>query len=274
MQKSQSVACFLVLADPYTPEAMHPTRGAPHAPPPGFATRLLLEHLGFFPACMDMDGEAKRLQEVPDLGIVIAFIQAQPLRRVGGRVWPLHGKACDGFAGHVAIMAMRAVHRETNRHPAAVGTDAACGAARATVRGVLAHLSPPQGALWSSRRPSRATPTQCRAGHHGPPHLVPIRLRRRLPRPTLASDDGPNDWHRSLSRVTHATGIPCGARKRWPPSRCDHRHEVDGIPEDGVCALGATAQCAPTRDQRCASHGGWSRGHQASVQLLEENSFS
>src|SRR5688572_4142867 len=164
MQKPQVVACFLVPADHHTPEAIHPTRRALYDPSPRFETHLLFERLGFFPTCTEVGSEAKLFQEVPHLIIVIAFIQAHPLRRVGGRVWPLHGNALDGCAGHLEIIAIRAVHRETARHATAVGEDAAFGAALAAVRGVLAPLFPPQGALWSSRRPSRATPNQCLAG--------------------------------------------------------------------------------------------------------------
>ena len=74
MQKAQIVAHFLVPADQYAPETIHPTLRAFHHPPPGFATGLLLECLGFFPARPDVRSEAKRVQELPDFVIVVAFI--------------------------------------------------------------------------------------------------------------------------------------------------------------------------------------------------------
>ena len=147
MQKPYVVTGFLIPADQDTPEAVHPTLRPFYDPPPGFDTRLLLERLGFFAACTDMGGAADLLPEVPDLLIVIAFLQAQPLWRVGSWLWPFHGNARDSRSGHFAIMAIRAVHRETDGPATAVGEAAAFGAALAAVRGGVAHLVPPQGGL-------------------------------------------------------------------------------------------------------------------------------
>src|SRR5262245_1437508 len=113
MQKPQGVACFLVPADPHTPEAMHPTLRALSTPSPRLETHFLLARLGFFPTRTEAGGAATLFQELPHLLLVRALSQAQPLRRVGGRLWPLHGHALDGGAGHLAIIAMRVVHRET-----------------------------------------------------------------------------------------------------------------------------------------------------------------
>jgi hypothetical protein len=53
MQKPQVVTHFFVPADQHLPEAMYPAMRAFDDPPPGFATRLLLEGLGFFPPRAD-----------------------------------------------------------------------------------------------------------------------------------------------------------------------------------------------------------------------------
>ena len=67
MQKAQVGPHFFVPADQHTPEAIHPTMGALHHPPPCFETGLLLERLGFFPPRPDVGGEAKLVQEFPYL---------------------------------------------------------------------------------------------------------------------------------------------------------------------------------------------------------------
>lgn len=274
MQKSQGVASFLVPTDPHTPAAMHPTLRAVHHPPPGFATRLLPQPLGFFPPRTARGGEAKLLQEVPDRVIVLACLQAQPLRRVGGRGWPLCSAPLEGCARHRAIMAVRAVHGESARAPAAVGAHAAVGAARATIRGVLAPLFPPQGGLWSSRRPAPATPTQGPARRHMPPGPVPTRPQRR-PRPSmLGHGAGRRDGNSGPSRAGHATDTLCGARTRGHPSPGAHRRGADGTPREVVCAVGGVARCAPTTRQGGARHGELARGRQASGWLREENSVS
>ena len=85
MQRPQVVAHFLIPPDEQTPEAIHPAMRAFDNPPPGFEAHLLLERLGFVPSRPDMRGQAKLWQPVSHLVIVIAFLQAQSLRCVGGR---------------------------------------------------------------------------------------------------------------------------------------------------------------------------------------------
>ena len=85
------VARLLVPTDQHTPKTVQPTMRALHHPSAGFETNFLLQCLGFFPPCTNVGREAKLLQEVSHLIIVIAFLQTQPLRRVWGRGGPLYG---------------------------------------------------------------------------------------------------------------------------------------------------------------------------------------
>src|SRR5262245_40618056 len=268
MQKAQIVAHFLVPPDQDAPEAIHPTVCAFYHPPPGFAPRLCLQRLGFFPPCPDVGGEAKLLQEVSHLVIIVAFIQAQPLRRVGGWIGPLHSHTLDGLPSHLEILAVRTVHREPERHAATVGEEAALGAVLAAVRGVLAHLFPPREGLWSWLRPSPAMPSQCPVRRHILRAPVPIRPRKRPPPSTLGSDDGPHCASRARWRPRRPTGSRCGARRKWHPSLYDHRRGADGTPRDGACAAGGAVRYAPTRRPGYASHWGLARACQACVRLL------
>src|SRR5262245_36857927 len=192
MQKAQIVARFLVPADQDASETIHPTMRAFHYPAPRFETGLLLEGLGFFPACPDVGSAAKLLQEVANFVIVIAFIQAQSVRCLGGRVRPLGGDTCNRLARHFEVIAIRAVDGEPDRHTLPVGENAALGARFPAIGGVLAHLFPPQGGLWLSPRPSPATPSPCPARRHMPPAPVPTRPRRHPPPSTLGSADEPH----------------------------------------------------------------------------------
>src|SRR5262245_36730757 len=192
MQKAQIVAYFLVPTDQDASEAIHPTMRAFHHPAPCFETGFLLESLSFFPARTDVRSEAKLLQEIPDLVIVVAFIQAQALRRLRGRVWPLGSHTLKSLTRHFEVIAIRAVDGEPNWDALPVGEQAALGARFPAIGGILAHLFPPQGALWSSPRPWLATPRQCPARRHIPPAPVPIRRQRRQPPPILGSADGPH----------------------------------------------------------------------------------
>src|SRR5262245_12558480 len=274
MQKPQVVAHFLVPADQHAPKTVHPTMRTFHHPPPGFEPSLLLQRLGFLAPCPDMCREAELVEQLPYLVIIIAFVQTQPLVGVWGGVWPLHSYVLDGLARQLEIIPIRAGHGQPERHATAIGADAAFGADLAAVRGVLAHLFPPRGELWSSPRPSPATPSQSPARHRSLPGPFPIRPQRHLPPPTLGNGDGRNYWNRSASRSAHSTGNRCEAQKRWHPWLCDRQRGADGIPKGVVCAVGARAQCAPTIRLGYASHDALSRGHQASARLLEESMVS
>ena len=86
MQKPQIVAYFFVPANPYASEAMHPTMGAFHHPPPGLQTGRLLPRLGLLAPCPTRRRAPACVQQLADLVIVIAFGQTQPLGAVRGRL--------------------------------------------------------------------------------------------------------------------------------------------------------------------------------------------
>ena len=67
MQKPQVVAYVLVPADQHAPEAMHPTMGAFHDPPPCLVPRFLLERLGLLAAGPDVSSEPELGKQVADL---------------------------------------------------------------------------------------------------------------------------------------------------------------------------------------------------------------
>src|SRR5262245_56772415 len=268
MQKPKVVTHFFVPADQHPPEAIHPAMRALHHPPPGFETSLVLQGMGLRAPRSDVRREPELVQQVSHLVVIIAFVQAQPLRGFEGGLRPFHSYAFDGLARQLEIIPLRAGHGQTEWHATAVGEDAAFGAKLAAVRGVLAHLFPPQGELWSSPRPSPATPSQCPARHHSPVSLAPIRPQRRPPPPTLENVDGQHYWNKASSSSAHSTGSRCGARKRWHPSLYDHRRGADGTLEGVVSVGGVRAPYAPTRRQVYASHRRLAYGNQASMRLL------
>src|SRR5712692_9734958 len=68
-----------------------------------------------------------------------------PLGGICGGIGPLHGNALDGLPRQLAIMAIRAVHGETDGYATAVRPDAVLGTDRAAVGRMLPHLFPPKG---------------------------------------------------------------------------------------------------------------------------------
>src|SRR5262245_59679826 len=273
MQKTQVIAHFLIPPNQHAPKPVHPTMSALYDPPPSFELRLLLQGLGLFTSRTDVGREAKLDQEVPHLLIVVAFVQAHPLGSVGARIGPLDRDALDGLACQLEIIAIGAVYCEADRHPIPVGEDAALGPDLAAVRGVLAHLFPPQGELGSSPHPSQAMPSQSLAERHIPRGPVPTTPRRRRPPSTLGNGDGQHCASRAPWRPEHPTGSRYAGRRRWHPWPCDHRHGADGTPKGAVSVVEARGRCAPTTRLGYASHSGFSRGRQASASLLAERIF-
>jgi hypothetical protein len=192
MQKRHIVPHVLVPTDQHTPEAIHPAVRALHNPPPCPEPGFLLQGVGLFPLRSDMGGESDLGEQSTDVRIVIAFVQAHPLRRVWGRLRPLDGNALDGLPCQLEVMAVGALHCEADRHAAAVGEYTALGAGFATVGGVLAHLFPPQAGLWSSPRSWLTPPSQCRARRRRRQGPSSTTSKRPQPRSILESDDGRN----------------------------------------------------------------------------------
>lgn len=143
MQQPSAVTNLRIPAEQDTPAAVHPTLRPFHAPPPSFATRLLLERLGFFAPCTERGGAAALLQEVPDLLIVIAL--SQPLGRVRGCAG--RSTALRALVARTMVQSWRCAPSTASPHALAGGEDAACGAALAAGRGGLAPLGPPKGGL-------------------------------------------------------------------------------------------------------------------------------
>jgi hypothetical protein len=100
MQQCQIVAHVLVPADQHATAMAHPTMRTLHHPPTGLVPCFTRDRLGFLASCPHMDGALKRGQQRPHLVIVIALVQAQPLRLFPGRRRPLDGETHDMDYGH------------------------------------------------------------------------------------------------------------------------------------------------------------------------------
>jgi hypothetical protein len=152
----------------------HPTMRVGDAPPPGLATRCLLERLGLRPPRTEVRGEAKFGQQVPHLIIVIACVQTMP--------W---GVSAEGLGRSTAIRSMvsRAILTSLRFAPATTRQMGTAPLSVSTLRFVpllprsvgLLPTFPPQARLWSSRHASPATPSQSPVRHHTPRAPVPIR---------------------------------------------------------------------------------------------------
>jgi hypothetical protein len=88
---------FLVPANQHPAKTIHPTMRALHHPPPRPGARMAFERLGLFPPCPDMGSETKLSERVPDLGLIIPFVQTPPLGPLLGGTRPLDDDALNGL---------------------------------------------------------------------------------------------------------------------------------------------------------------------------------
>src|SRR5262245_21698694 len=80
MQETAIVDGLLVPANEQTAKAIEPRMRSLHYPAARFVPCFLLEGLGFFPTRADMGRKAKLRQDGTHLVVVIALVQAHPLR--------------------------------------------------------------------------------------------------------------------------------------------------------------------------------------------------
>src|SRR5262245_55394759 len=100
--------------------SVHPTMCPLYHPPTRLVPRLLFDGFRFLPPRPDVRREPEFRQQVADLLIVIAFVQAHALRLLWGRGWPLHRETGDCLPRHLEVIPVGALHGEADRHAAAV----------------------------------------------------------------------------------------------------------------------------------------------------------
>jgi hypothetical protein len=110
-----------------------------------------------------MGREAKLMQDVAHLVIVVAFVQTQPLWLIVRRVGSLNDKALESGAHQFHVMPISAVQHQTNREAVAFGQQTAFAVALAAIGRVRPCFFPYRGP-WSSRHPYSASASRCPLG--------------------------------------------------------------------------------------------------------------
>ena len=155
-QKREIIAPVLVPADPHALEASHPTMRALHDPPAGLEAGLLRERLGLCPPRPDVGRAAELSQQLADLVVVIALVQAHPVRRRQGGRRALEREARARRLDHLDVIPLRPLDGEATGDAAAVGEDAPFGANLPALGRRLAHLFPPTRGF--GQRPGHGQP--------------------------------------------------------------------------------------------------------------------
>lgn len=131
-------------------EAVEPGVGAFDHPTAGTEASLALDRLRLFSASADVGGEGELRDELVYLGVVVALIQAQPLRLLRGRLGPRDRDALERRAGELEIVQVRARRRDPERDALTLGEEAPFRPFLALSVGFGPVSSPPSGALPSA----------------------------------------------------------------------------------------------------------------------------
>ena len=132
------------------PEAVEPGVGAFDDPAAGAEASLAFDRLRFFAAAADVGGERELLAEVADLVVVVAAVEAEPLRRLRCRCGSLDRDRFDRGASQLEIVQVRARWRDPDRDALALGEERSFRPFFALSVGLGPVSSPPSGALPSA----------------------------------------------------------------------------------------------------------------------------
>jgi hypothetical protein len=146
---------FLRPADEEAAEAVEPGVGALDDPAAGAEAGLALERLRFLAAGADVRGEAELVDERAHLVVVVALVQAEPLRPLRSGLRPLDRDRLDRLSDQLEVVQVCARWRDPERDALALAEEAPFRPFLALSVGFGPVCSPPSGALPSA--PSSAS---------------------------------------------------------------------------------------------------------------------
>lgn len=141
------VVGFFAPADEQAAEAVEPGVGALDDPAAGAEAGLAFELFFLLAAGADMPVEAELVEELVDLRVVVALVQAEALWRLRGGVRPVDDDALERRAQQLEVVYVRASDLEPDREAAAVTENGPLRPFFALSVGFGPVCSPPSGAL-------------------------------------------------------------------------------------------------------------------------------
>ncbi len=155
MEHGQVGVGALLPANEDAAEAMQPGVRALDHPAPGAEAGLSLELLGLLATGSDVVGESELAGELAHLGVVVAAVEAESLRALGGGRGPLDRDRLERVAGELEVVYVRARCRDPERNALTLGEKRSFRPFLALSVGLGPVCSPPSGAL--PRAPSMAS---------------------------------------------------------------------------------------------------------------------
>ena len=148
------VGAFLPAGEDAT-EAIQPGVRALDDPAARSEAGLALERPRFLAAAANVRGEAELFEQLAHLVVVVAAVEAEPLRLLGCRLGPLDRDRLDRRACQLEVVAVRARRADPDRDALALGEQRSFRPFLALSVGFGPVSSPPSGALPSA--PSSAS---------------------------------------------------------------------------------------------------------------------
>lgn len=219
MKHCQIVFRNLLPTDQNPAESVHPAMRSLDNPPACFESGLARDGLGFLAASADVRRVSELPHQVPNLLVIIPFIQAKPLRSLPGRSGTCHRNALQGWLHQPHVVPVRALDGQSNRNPGSLTQQASLDAVFGSVRGIGPGFFPRPTAPSSSRHPSTARPSQCPSPRHTRSARSPRVAQRLRPCATVEIADGPWNCCKSRSRSTRSTDSRYARRTQchsWP----------------------------------------------------------
>jgi hypothetical protein len=228
MQKREVIDRRFVPANQHAPKAIHPPMHPFHHPPPRFAACLAFEGLHLFAPAADISGKAKLAYGLPHVLVVIALIQTQALRVLGGWRGMSHRKAVDRHPHQLHVLAIGPRDCQSNGDAGRLCQHATCDACLAAIGGVGAGVFPRPAGPWSVPHPCSASPSLSPSHHPTTPARPPRTARTRPRPPMLATADARWSPRRGPSYPGPSTGPPSATQRRchW----CIGGSDTRGLP--------------------------------------------
>ena len=221
MKQSQIIFRFLFPPRQDAAKSVHPAMRPFHNPATSLESSFMFNSLCFFAARANMSSIAKLFYQVSYLTRIITFIKTHALFFSFSRLWPFYRNTFYRRFRHFAIMSIRSVNRQANRHPNTFSKQTAFNAFFGPVRRVWAGFFPRQAGPLSWHHPSTAMTSQYLLTHHN--LLMPLpkvsEKFQLVPIPEIVS--APYCWNKYLFHLMRSTGSQFATRKISHPLLCD-----------------------------------------------------
>jgi len=242
MQEAQIVGGFLFPTDQQASRAVRPRVGSLNYPATGSAASMFAGR-GILAFLRNMSRVPASLGSSTHRVRIISFVTTEILFFALCWSWTTNWNALQRFLNQLLVMHIGAGNGYANRHALSVGQHRTLDAELATIGRVFPGFFPRPAAIWSSPRPSSATPSRCLPVRHtlaGPPAIAGG---TRPVEPIVESNRG---WHsRSQTRAAWPSTDNRFATRTRSRSPRFAATIADARRWGWACTSATTARCVP-----------------------------